>query len=90
MQDNPDVEGNQREIKRHKKELIDYNEKLESELKELKYENFALDIMKELKKQSEYDTLRAEEKELNFKIKKVIDDERKAKDETTKQTHEDN
>ena len=46
--------------------------------------------MKELKNQSEYDTLRAEEKELNFKIKKVIDDERKAKDETTKQTHEDN
>jgi hypothetical protein len=79
LQDNPDVEGNQREIKRHKKELVDYNERLESELKELKYENFAL-----------YDTLRAEEKELNFKIKKVIDDERKAKDETTKQTHEDN
>jgi len=50
LQDNPDVEGNQREIKRHKKELVDYNERLESELKELKYENFALDIMKELKK----------------------------------------
>jgi len=34
--------------------------------------------------------LRAEEKELNLKIKKISEDERKAKDETTKQQHEDN
>lgn len=34
--------------------------------------------------------MRAEEKDLNQKIKKVTEDERKAKDETAKQTHEDN
>jgi hypothetical protein len=34
--------------------------------------------------------LRAQEKELNFKIKKVTEDERKARDEDAKLRHEDN
>jgi hypothetical protein len=42
------VEGNQREIKKHKKELVDWNERLKEELKELKFENFASNIAKEL------------------------------------------
>lgn len=34
--------------------------------------------------------MRKREKELNLKIKKIDADERKAKDEAAKQTHEDN
>lgn len=56
----------------------------------MKFESFANNIAKELANQSEFDRLRAEEKELNQRIKKVTDDERKAKDETAKQQHEDN
>lgn len=46
--------------------------------------------MKELAKQQEFELLRKREKELNLKIKKIDADERKAKDEAAKQTHEDN
>ena len=90
LQDNPDVEGNQREIKKHKNELMTWNERLKEELTELKFEQFANNIAKELNNQQEFDRLKVEERELNAKIKKVTDDERKAKDETAKQTHEDN
>jgi hypothetical protein len=38
LQDNPDVEGNQKEIKKHKKELVDWNERLKDELSELKFD----------------------------------------------------
>jgi hypothetical protein len=37
LQDNPDVEGNQREIKKHKKELVDYSNNLQNELTQLSY-----------------------------------------------------
>lgn len=90
LQDNPDVEGNQREIKKHKKELIDWNERLKEELVDLKFESFANNIAKELSNQSEFDRLRAEEKDLNLKIKLITDNEKKARDETAKQQHEDN
>jgi hypothetical protein len=54
------------------------------ELVDLKYDYFAKNIAEELLKQSEFELLRAEEKDLNIKIKKVIDEERKARDENTK------
>ena len=38
----------------------------------------------------EFERLKSEEIQLKQKIKKVTDDERRAKDETAKQTHEDN
>jgi hypothetical protein len=90
LQDNPDVEGNQKEIRKYKQDLVAWNERLKDELQELKYETFANDIAKELLKQQEFDRLRAEEKDLNLRIKKVTDDERKAKEEAAKQQHEDN
>lgn len=91
LQDNPDVEGNQREIKKHKNDLCVWNEKLKKELnEELKFETFANNIARELQSQQEYDRLRQEEKELNHRIKKVTEDERKAKDENAKQQQEDN
>jgi len=48
LQDNPDVEGNQKEIKKHKKELCDWNDRLKDELSELKFDSFASNIAKEL------------------------------------------
>ena len=60
------------------------------ELVDLKFDSFSRNIAEELLKQSEFELLRAEEKDLNVKIKKVIDEERKARDETTKQQSEDN
>ena len=84
------MEGNQREIRKHKKDLVDWSDRLQDELKDLKYELFASDIAKELFKQQEFEHLRAEEKELNIKIKQVTEAERKAKDETAKQQFEDN
>lgn len=69
LQDNPDVKGNQREIRKHKNDLIEWNSRLMEELQELKYDTFANDIAKELLKQREFEHLREEEKQLNFKIK---------------------
>lgn len=83
------MEGNQREIKKHKRELCDWNENLMEELLELKYETFSNDIAKELMKQQEFERLRQEEKELNIKIKAITENERKATDENRKQQHED-
>lgn len=60
------------------------------ELSELSYQNFTNKIAMELSKQSEFEVLRKQEKDLNQKIKKLTEDERKAKDEAAKQQHEDN
>lgn len=84
------MEGNQREIRKHKKDLIDWSESLQEELQQLKFEQFSSEIAKELLKQKEYEHLRAEEKELNIKIKQVTEAERKAKDEAAKLQAEDN
>lgn len=61
-----------------------------NELTQLSYSSFANNIAVELSKQSEFEVLRKQEKDLNQKIKKLTEDERKAKDETAKQQHEDN
>lgn len=91
LQDNPDVDGNQRQIKIHKRELQTWNDELGEELqKDLKFETFASNLVKELEKQQLYDNLRKLEKDLNLKIKKIEADERQKKDEAAKQTHEDN
>ena len=84
------MEGNQKEIKKHKNDLVTWNEKLQDELnKELKFESFALDLVKELNKQQEYDMLRKKEKELNLKLKKLQVDHSKATEEDKKQKDED-
>ncbi len=61
-----------------------------NELTQLSYSKFANNIAVELSKQSEFEVLRKQEKDLNQKIKKLTEDERKAKDEAAKQQHEDN
>lgn len=55
------------------------------ELSELSFQNFTNKIAMELSKQSEFEVLRKQEKDLNQKIKKLTEDERKAKDEAAKQ-----
>ena len=51
LQDNPDVEGNQREIRKHKNDLIERNSEVMEELQiELKFENFARRIEEDLAK----------------------------------------
>jgi len=56
---------------------------------ELKYDQYANDIQKELAKQSEFERLKAEEKSLNMKIKKITDEEKRARDQDAKETDED-
>ena len=63
---------------------MQWSDDLMEELVDLKFDSFSRNITEELLKQSEFELLRAEEKDLNIKIKKVIDEERKARDETTK------
>ena len=49
LQENPDVEGNQKQIKGHKKDLVEWVAKLDDELyRELKFESFAAAIAREL------------------------------------------
>jgi len=50
LQDNPDVEGNQRQIKNHKKELVEWSQEVMGELTDLSYERFANKIAVELSK----------------------------------------
>ena len=88
LQDNPDVEGNQREIKRHKNDLIQWMEDLNRELEGNQFMVFATNIHDELKKQNEYETLRKEEKRLNQEIKKVQDEHRSAAEDNAKEAHE--
>ena len=44
LQDNPDVEGNQRKIKADKNELQDCMESLMAEMRDLSYSQFKLEI----------------------------------------------
>jgi hypothetical protein len=37
LQDNPDVDGNQRQIKNHKKELVEWSQEVMGELSELSF-----------------------------------------------------
>lgn len=69
------------EIKKHKRELIDWLADLMSEMRDLSYQHFHDKIEKELEKQCQFEKLREQEKELNKKIKKVTDDHRRAQDE---------
>jgi hypothetical protein len=88
LTENPDVEGNQKEIKKHKKELVDIACKVEEELQELKFESFASDIDRQLKEQSRYQELQAKEKLLNLKIKEITELEKQKRDENTKTANE--
>ena len=65
LQDNPDVDGNQKKIKQDKNDLIEKLEQLNAELRELSFGQFRQDIRAGLDAQGEFDRLRNDEKDLN-------------------------
>lgn len=83
------MEGNQREIQKHKKELIDWTGELCNELRhQLSYQNFGARITKELNNMNKFQELRDREKDYNQKIKQVIEDQQQAIDAYTKDVDE--
>jgi hypothetical protein len=65
-------------------------EDLLSESRDLSYSQFQKLIHKGLDDQGEFDRLRNEEKELNYEIKRLTEDFKKAQDETAKEALENN
>lgn len=65
LQDNPDVDGNQRKIKQDKYDLIHFIEELNAELRDLSFAKFKGDIRAGLEEQGQFEKLRNEEKQLN-------------------------
>lgn len=78
LQDNPDVDGNQKKIKTDKYDLIHFLEQLNAELRDLSYAQFKAEIKAGLDAQGEFDRLRNEEKDLNQEIKRLNEDFKKA------------
>lgn len=90
LQDNPDVEGNQRKIKQDKYELIHFLELLNAEMRELSYAQFRADVKAGLDAQGEFERLRNEEKNLNIEIKRLNEEFKRAQDEYAKEANENN
>lgn len=83
------MEGNQREIQKHKKDLIDWTGECCGALRhELSYQKFHTKINAELNNINKFSELRDREKEYNVKIKKVIEDQQSAIDSYTKDVDE--
>jgi len=78
LQENPDVEGNQKKIKSDKTDLMYFVEVAINEIKELSYSQFKADVRAGLDAQGEFDRLRNREKELNLEIKRLNEDFKKA------------
>jgi lipoate-protein ligase A len=87
LQDNPDVEGNQKKIKQ---DLIVFVESLMAEMRDLSYSQFKNDIRAGLDAQGEFERLRNAEKELNIEIKDLNESFKKAQDEYAKEALENN
>jgi hypothetical protein len=88
LQDKPDMDGNQREIKNHKKVLVDWIGDLKLDLRNLGYQSFSNKISKELANMNKFQQLREKERECNIKIKQVTEDQQLAIDNYTKDTDE--
>ena len=69
------MDGNQKEIRSHKKTLIDWVSELKSELRALSYHKFSSNINRSLAEMNKFTQLREKEKEHNQRIKQVIEDE---------------
>ena len=91
MQKKPDVEGNQKEVKRHKKSLEEVIESLKDELmKENFYNTYTNTINREIEESNKYEELKKQEKHLTSQIKKVTEEKRKAENEYVRETDENN
>ena len=91
LQKKPDVEGNQKEVKLHKKSLEELIQSLKEDLgRENSSNNYASTVNKEIEKSSKFDVLRIQEKDLTNKIRKVTDDYKKAQTEYVRETDDNN
>lgn len=91
LQKKPDVEGNQKEVKRHKKSLEETLIQLKEDLsKDLHFNNFTNLINKEIDESNQFEELKKQEKELTSKIKFVTETYRKAQNEYVRETDENN
>lgn len=90
LQDNPDVDGNQKKIKQDKYDLIHALENLNAELRDLSYAEFRGEIRRGQDAQEEFDKLRNEEKDLNMEIKRLNEEFKRAQDEYAKEANENN
>lgn len=90
LQDNPNVEGNNNEITKHKNSLIDWMRDLKHELlsAEITYKKYAQKINDELNEQKAFDTLREEEKRLNGEIKHTVDEFKQCQEDFAKEQQE--
>lgn len=82
------MDGNQREIKNHKKVLVDWLTDLKVDLRNLTFTQFARKIESELKNMNKYQELRDKEREYNMRIKQITDDQQTAIDNYTRDTDE--
>lgn len=69
MHDNPDVEGNQKQIKADKNELMVAIEHCMEEMKELSYGNFRKMCQKNIEIMGKYEQLKEQERDFMAKIK---------------------
>lgn len=91
LQKKPDVEGNQREVKRHKKSLEETVNLLKEDLaRDLSFNSFSNTINKEIDESNQFEELKRQEKELTARIKKVTDDYKKAQTEYVRETDDNN
>ena len=91
LQKKPDVEGNQREVKRHKVALIEALNNLKQELMDhQQFNNSNNSINKEIEESNMFAVLAAQEKELSQKIKQVTDDYKNAQNEYAREQEENN
>lgn len=91
LQKKPDVEGNQKEAKLHKKSLEETVQSLIEDLtRDNSSNNYANTINKEIERSSKFDVLRIQEKDLTNKIRKVTEDYKKAQTEYVREQDDNN
>ena len=89
LQKKPDVEGNQREVKRHKMALIEALNNLKTELMDHQQFNTSNNsINKEIEESNMFAVLAAQEKELSQRIKQVSDEYKNAQNEYLREVKE--
>ncbi len=88
LQDKPDMDGNQKEIKQHKRLLCDWITDLKTDLRNLTYQQFANRIKTALESMNRFAELRDREREYNMKIKQISEDQQQAIDDYTRDTDE--
>ena len=90
LQDNPDVDGNLKKIKDDKKQLIDYIDALNGEMRDLSFTKFRDAIKAGLEEQGQFEKLREDEKNCNQEIKAINEKFKQTQDEYAKEANENN